>query len=78
GEELNLTLLASGIAESMQKSFLLAQQLDSQEPFTIQYQSGETFDLYFANIGRDYIVSIFFDAKARRGRLGTVWVFAQR
>jgi hypothetical protein len=62
----------------MRTSFLLAEQLDSKEPFTIQYQSGDTFDLYFANVGRDYIVSIFFDAQARRGRLGTVWVFAQR
>lgn len=78
GEVLDLTALASSIADSMQTSFLLAQQLDSQEPFTIQYQSGDTFDLYFANVGRDYIVSIFFDAQARRGRLGTVWVFAQR
>jgi hypothetical protein len=56
----------------------LAQQLESPEPFTIQFQSGQSFDLYFANIGQDYIVSIFFDAQARRGRLGTVWVFAQR
>jgi CheY-like chemotaxis protein len=78
GEALDLTTLASGIADSMRTSFLLAEQLDSKEPFTIQYQSGDTFDLYFANVGRDYIVSIFFDAQARRGRLGTVWVFAQR
>lgn len=78
GEALDLATLADGIADSMRTSFLLAEQLDSKEPFTIQYQSGDTFDLYFANVGRDYIVSIFFDAQARRGRLGTVWVFAQR
>jgi len=77
-QDLDLPALASGIAESMQTSFQLAQQLESPEPFTIQYQSGSDFDLYFANVGREYIVSIFFDAKARRGRLGTVWVFAQR
>jgi DNA-binding response OmpR family regulator len=78
GQRLDLPTLASGIAESMRTSFQLAQQLESPEPFTIQFQSGQSFDLYFANIGQDYIVSIFFDAQARRGRLGTVWVFAQR
>jgi DNA-binding response OmpR family regulator len=78
GQALDLPGLAVGIAESMETSFHLARQLDSPEPFTIQYQSGRSYDLYYANVGRDYIVSIFFDAKARRGRLGTVWVFAQR
>ena len=77
-QTLNLPTLASSVADSMRTSFQLAEQMDSPEPFTIQYQSGNSFDLYFANVGRDYVVSIFFDAQARRGRLGTVWVFAQR
>jgi DNA-binding response OmpR family regulator len=78
GQALDLPVLAVGIAESMQTSFLLAHHLESPEPFTIQYQVGKKYDLYFANVGQDYIVSLFFDAPARRGRLGTIWVFAQR
>ncbi|MFZ0545302.1 MAG: response regulator [Candidatus Promineifilaceae bacterium] len=78
GEELDLPELAAGIAESMEAGFRLADRLESEDPFTIHYQVGKKYDLYFANAGRDYFVSIFFDSQSRRGRLGTIWVFAQR
>lgn len=78
GESVDLLLLADGIADSMAGSFRLATQLGSAEPFTIQYQAGQRYDLYSANVGRDFIVAIFFDAQTRRGRIGTIWIFAQR
>lgn len=70
--------LARLLARSVADSFELAAELQSAEPFTIQYQAGERADLYTANIGRHYFLSLLFDAQARRGRIGTVWVFAQR
>lgn len=70
--------LARLLARSLSHSFELAAELASTEPFTIQYQAGERADLYTANIGRDYFLALLFDAQARRGRIGTVWVFAQR
>lgn len=78
GQELDLPALVDGITDSMQASFRLAKQLESPEPFTIQYQAGQKYDLYLANLGLDYFLAIFFDAQVRRGRLGTIWVFAQR
>jgi hypothetical protein len=78
GKELDLPALVSTITQSMQASFLLADQLESPEPFTIQYQAGQKYDLYLANLGLEYFLSIFFDSQVRRGRLGTIWVFAQR
>jgi DNA-binding response OmpR family regulator len=75
---LNLAQLGSTIAHTMTDSFLLADQLGSDEPFTIQYQAGQRVDLYTANVGRHYFLAIFFDAESRRGRIGTIWVFAQR
>jgi DNA-binding response OmpR family regulator len=70
--------LAWLLARSLTDSFRLAGELGSQEPFTIQYQAGERVDLYTANIGRRAFLILLFDARARRGRIGTVWVFAQR
>lgn len=70
--------LAQLLARSLSDSFALADELQSTEPFTIQYQAGERADLYSANIGRDHFMALLFDAQARRGRIGTVWVFAQR
>jgi DNA-binding NarL/FixJ family response regulator len=66
------------LANNLEDSYLLAQELGNREPFTLQYHAGETLELYVANVGRDYFLAMFFDMQARRGRIGTVWVFAQR
>lgn len=70
--------LAATIAGIMAGSYQLAGQLGSDEPFTMQYQAGQSVDIYSANVGADYLISIFLDANGRRGRVGAVWVFAQR
>lgn len=70
--------LVTTISANMRGSFDLAEQLERQEPFAIHYQAGKDYDLYSTNVGKDYFLAIFFDAHARRGRIGTVWVFAQR
>ncbi len=78
GRELNLPKLTSIMARNLDNSFILGQELGGNKPTTIQYHSGTKVDLYIANVGRDYFLSIFFDAQAKRGRIGTIWVFAQR
>ena len=70
--------LAQIMARTLENSLLLADELQSMEPLMIQYQSGEQADLYSANIGRDYFVMLCFTRQARRGRIGTIWIFAQR
>lgn len=74
----NIEKLIAILAHNLEDSFLLAQALDRQEPFTLQYHVGATIELYVANVGREYFLAMFFDIQARRGRIGTVWVFAQR
>ncbi len=78
GRNLNFSRLISLMAHNLSNSFQLGKELGGDDPTTIQYHSGEEIDLYIANVGRDYFLAIFFDAQARRGRIGTVWVFAQR
>jgi DNA-binding NarL/FixJ family response regulator len=75
---LDVPQLTQTIAGTVKGSFLLADQLGSDEPFAIQYQAGQRYDLYSANVGRGHFMAIFFDAASRRGRIGTIWVFAQR
>ena len=53
-------------------------ELDSREPFTLQFHAGSQTELYAATVGNRYFLAMFFDVQARRGRIGTVWVFAQR
>lgn len=75
---LDIPRLARIAAAGLDTSFQLAEELHSETPFTIQYQAGQRFDLYSANVGRSHFVMLIFDARLRRGRIGTVWIFAQR
>lgn len=75
---LDLPKLVEIIARTVQDGFLLAERLESENPFTLQYHAGEKVELYCANVGQRYFLTIFFDAASRRGRIGTIWVFTQR
>lgn len=70
--------LATIAAASMRNGLELAIELESEGPVMIQYQAGERADLYTANVGASFFVMLLFDARERRGRIGTIWVFAQR
>lgn len=70
--------LITATAFSMDGSFHLSDRLGSSEPQAIQYLTGEEVDLYCSNVDRNHFLAILFDARVRRGRIGTVWVFTQR
>jgi CheY-like chemotaxis protein len=70
--------LASIISGNLINSKQLTQQLGGDSVTTIQYHGGEHLEMYTANIGTDYFMSIVFDVQVRRGRFGTIWVFTQR
>jgi CheY-like chemotaxis protein len=75
---IDLDQLVAVVARNIENGFGLAQALGGKVPFTIQYHAGDQYELYNANIGRDYFITMYFDVAARRGRIGTIWVFAQR
>jgi len=70
--------LANTIAQNLNGSFALAEQLGREQAVTFQYHAGKEVEVYCANIGFDYVLALFFDAQTRRGRIGTIWVFVQR
>lgn len=78
GRQFDLPKLMSIVANNLSNSFLLADELGASEPFTLQYHVGDNFEFYCANVGRRHFLSLFFDMAARRGRIGTIWVFTQR
>ncbi|MBE7532892.1 MAG: response regulator [Chloroflexi bacterium] len=78
GPRIDQEKLAAIIARNVSDSFLLAREIGSKEPFTLQYHAGSRLELYCANIGEQHFLTLFFDAAARRGRIGTIWVFTQR
>jgi DNA-binding response OmpR family regulator len=76
--DIDLDELVAVVARNIENSFNLAQTLGGKVPFTIQYHAGNAYELYNANIGRQYFITMYFDVTTRRGRIGTIWVFAQR
>ena len=76
--DFDLGQVVAAMAASVNSSFRVATELSQEKPLAIQFLSGETSDVYFTNIDRSYFVAIFIDAQARRGRIGTIWLFAQR
>ena len=78
GAGVEMSAVAPLMASNLRGSFQLSDLLGSEQPFTIQYQAGQRIDLYCANVGKRFLLGLFFDAQSRRGRIGTVWVFAQR
>ncbi len=75
---IDLNNLVAVVARNIENGFHLAESLGSEVPFTIQYHAGNTYELYNANIGRHYFITMYFDVTARRGRIGTIWIFTQR
>ena len=71
--------IATIVNHKMAHSSMLAEELGGGETaFNLLYQSGERYEIYTVNIGRSYFITLLFEASARRGRIGTVWVFVQR
>lgn len=75
---LDLPALSAELASNLRNSFALANYLATDAPNTIQYHAGEKVELYCANIGQNYFLTMFFNVQSRRGRIGTIWVFTQR
>lgn len=71
--------IATIVNQKMAHSSMLAEELGGGDiAFNLLYQSGERYEIYTVNIGRSYFVTLLFETSARRGRIGTVWVFVQR
>jgi CheY-like chemotaxis protein len=75
---IDLDKLVAVVARNIENGFDLIPSLGGEAPFTIQYHAGEAYELYNANIGRDFFITMYFDVTTRRGRIGTIWIFAQR
>ena len=71
--------IAAIVNQKMAHSSMLAEELgEANNSFNLLYQSGTRYEIYSVNIGRDYFITLLFEASARRGRIGTVWVFVQK
>lgn len=76
--DFDLVQILDSISAILANSLGLAGELEQATPLSVQFLSGDTLDVYITNIDRNYFIAIFIDSRARRGRIGSLWVFTQR
>lgn len=69
-----LTLLAGGLATSAE----LARQFNGGESANLNFQKGEHYDIYSANVGDNLIIAMLFDRHTQKSRVGMVWLYTRR
>ena len=75
---LDINVLAPMIARNFRGSADLAEAMDSDQPFSLHYQTGKRFETYIASVGPSFFVALFFDVQSRRSRFGMIWTALQR
>jgi CheY-like chemotaxis protein len=76
--DFDLAQILDSISTILATSLGLASDLEQKAPLSVQFLSGDSLDSYITNIDSDYFIAMFIDARARRGRIGSLWVFTQR
>lgn len=69
-----LTLLAGGLVTSAE----VARQFNDGQSTNFNFQKGERYDIYSANVGENLVIAIIFDSRAQKSRVGMVWLYTRR
>ena len=75
---LNPSTLVSLVGGSFATSFELARYLRDADAVTLNYHEGTHYDIYAANISRDFFVVLLFDKQSQASRLGVAWLYLRR
>ncbi len=69
-----LALLAGGFATTGE----LARQFGDGEAANLNFHQGSRYEIYSSNVGDSLFISMLFDHKEQKSRIGLVWLFARR
>lgn len=76
--EMDLLDKVDSVADNVRSSVQLGLKLGNINPYSIQYLSGEEYELYIANLMPDHWLALLFEIQAHRGKMGTIWFFTQK
>jgi hypothetical protein len=76
--EMDLLDKVDSVADNVRASVQLGLKLGNINPYSIQYLSGEEYELYTANLMPDHWLALLFEIQAHRGKMGTIWFFTQK
>ncbi|MDH4209433.1 MAG: response regulator [Anaerolineae bacterium] len=69
-----LPLVAKGRASASG----MAEYLQDQETFNLNFYEGHKYDIYSTTVGNDMFLTLIFDRTKQPSRIGTVWLYVKR
>ena len=76
--EIDLLDKVDSVADNVRASVQLGLKLGNKNPYSIQYLSGEEYEVYTANLKPDHWLALLFGIQEQRGKMGTIWLFTQK
>lgn len=75
-------ILPSTLATLMSRGFIAAPEinrhLNQERSFNLHYHEGTRYDLYAANAGDRFFLTLVFDRRMGASRIGMVWLYTKR
>jgi len=56
----------------------MAQYLQDEETFNLNFYEGKKYDIYYASVGKDLLLTLIFDRRKQPSRIGMVWLYVKR
>ncbi len=66
------------VADGLTTVSKMAQYLRDQEPFNLTFYEGKKYDIYYASVGKDLVLTLIFDRRKQPSRIGMVWLYVKR
>lgn len=66
------------IAEGFTTVFKMAQYLQDEETFNLNFYEGKQYDIYSTSAGENLFLTLVFDKTKQASRIGMVWLYAKR
>ena len=76
--EIDLLEKVDSVADNVRASVELGLKLGNKNPYSIQYLSGEEYEVYTANLKPDHWLALLFEIQEQRGKMGAIWLFTQK
>jgi CheY-like chemotaxis protein len=66
------------VAKSLATTSGLAEYLNDEETFNLQFYEGRKYDIHSTAVDEDHFLTLVFDRRKQPSRIGMVWLYAKR
>jgi CheY-like chemotaxis protein len=66
------------VAKSLASTSGLAEYLNDEETFNLQFYEGRKYDIHSTAVDEDHFLTLVFDRRKQPSRIGMVWLYAKR